>query len=83
MKMNPTPLDAAEAKEQLILNCTLDRLHLKLLVRNACRQPVNPVAHALSVAEDALAFTNFLPGGLGRWAGHLRYASKLIRQWCR
>jgi len=79
-QLNACPLSAAEAKEQLVLRCTLDRLQLKLLVKKARNPPDNPLTRALDMVENALTFSQYLPGISGGWARFFRSAASIARK---
>jgi len=74
------PLSAAEAKEQLVLRCTLDRLQLKLLVKKTQNPPDNPITRTLAMVENALTFGQYVPGISGGWARFFRSATSIARK---
>ena len=74
------PLSAEEAKQQLVLHCALDRLHLRLLVRKIKNPPGNPITRVMAMADNALTFSQYFPGPAGRWARYLRSAASIARQ---
>ena len=75
-----TPISAAEAKEQLVLRCALDRLQLKLLVQKSKNPPGNPLTQAMAMADNALTFSQYFPGMPGRLARHIRTITSIVRQ---
>jgi hypothetical protein len=72
----PVPfLSVAERRQRLALVCQLDRLHLRLALR-----PAPPAAGSLgALAAPALAFTQLLPGPLGRLSRGFALGSALFR----
>jgi hypothetical protein len=77
--MNAALPTKAERRERLALQCQLDRLHLKLLLKKAQHTEPSLGGLPLSSLGNVLSLAQLIPGKIGRLSRGFALGSELFR----